>query len=366
MYVVFDTSAIYPDSFFNGTQFQILMSSTSRLGITVVMPQVVVDELTNKHRESVEKLESVWKSLETEARTVFGRHRPPLQRPWDSESLDYASFLSSFLKENGCMVLPYPTVAHVDVVQAIFAKRSPFQKGEKGYRDYLIWHSILEFFARADEQIAFVTSNTSDFGSGKLNDSYMGDLQRVGPGRSIALFQTVAAFNEVHVQPTLAQLDELAAQLNADTFAGFSVKSWAASCLLSSIEENEYESGFSPLPSDHGHVTLTNWQVKDTKVYSVLRLGNNDIIVRAVSDYHVHRTFNADDYEFEYADVREFFSQSQALPGEHFWCFTEGELDGSVAFSLILDEAGKVLKEIEIDRITADTSTAFTPIGKNW
>jgi hypothetical protein len=366
MYVILDTSAIYPDAFFHGTQFQILISSTSRLGITIVMPQVVVDELINKQRESLESLESNWKKLEASARQAFGRHHLPLQRPWETESLNYANFLATFLKNNRCKILPYPSVAHTDVVQAIFAKRSPFQNGEKGYRDYLIWHSILEFFAPAVEEIVFLTNNTADFGSGKLNETYIADLQRAGPGRSIALFKTVAAFNEVHVQPTLAQLDELAAQFNADTFAGFSVKAWAANSLLSLIEENDYESGFSPLPSDHGDVTLTNWQVKDTKVHSVLRLGNNDIIVRADSDFHVHRNFSVDDYEFEHADVRQFFGHSEARPGESFWCFTDDELDGSVAFSLILDEAGTVLKDTEIDRITADTSTAYTPVGKNW
>jgi hypothetical protein len=119
MYVIFDTSAIYPDIFLLGTQFQILSSSRERLGLTLVMPQVVVDELINKQRQLRDSLEREWKSVEIAARQAFGKHHEPFQKPWESESVDYANYLEEFIKANRCKVLPYPSITHTEVVHRI-------------------------------------------------------------------------------------------------------------------------------------------------------------------------------------------------------------------------------------------------------
>jgi PIN domain len=363
MNVVFDTCAVYPDLLLRGTQFEVLLSSASRLGITIVEPQLVVDELINKHRESLATLKRDWRKIGAETKRLFGKDVVAPQVPWEKDSFDYSEYLTTFLRKHNCKFLPYPSIPHADVVQAIFAKRHPFHGGEYGYRDYVMWQSILEFFRTANEKIVFVTSNTKDFGSGTLAEAYVTDLQRLRPDGSIALFQTLAAFNEMHVLPTLKRLDELAAQFNANTHAGFSVRNWASEYLLGYIEDNDYESGFSPLHPDHASVSITNWEVRGTRVCSVLHLGNNNIIVRALSDVHALRTIRASDYQFEHADVREFFPGSR---GESFACWTEQEMDGSVAFSLILDADASSLIDVEIDRITAEGSTAYTDVGKNW
>lgn len=89
----------------------------------------------------------------------------------------YESWLRDTVQEFG-EVLPLPEVEHGVLVDAVLAGRKPFSSGEKGYRDALIWHTLL--VAARDEPLTFVTSNSKDFlgSSGSaLADDLLDDLR---------------------------------------------------------------------------------------------------------------------------------------------------------------------------------------------
>lgn len=363
MNLVMDTCVVHADFRLQGTQFEILMDSRPRLGITTVVPEVVIDEVVNKHREQVQKLDDDWKKIGKNSIRLFGKNVLASHGPWCAEAFDYRAFLLKLLQQQGWKVLPYPSIDHSGVVQAMLSKRPPFKSGEYGYRDFLIWQSILEFAAKTEEEIVFVTSNTKDFGTGTFADEFQADLQRIRPGATIALFESLAQFNEKHVLPTLQRLEEMVNQFNQDTHPGFSVKHWASDYLLAYIQDNDYESGFSPLHPDHGRVTIKDWVVEDIEVSAVLRLGNGHNIVRSETEVRAKRTISASDYDFHHADVREFFSGAN---GSFDSVWADDDITASVAFSLILDREARELIDVEIDRITAEGSTAYTDVGKNW
>lgn len=61
--------------------------------------------------------------------------------------------------------MPLPDVPHDKILQRQLAGRQPFNDSGDGYRDTLIWHSLIELCSRLNELdvVAFVTGNHKDF-----------------------------------------------------------------------------------------------------------------------------------------------------------------------------------------------------------
>jgi hypothetical protein len=68
----------------------------------------------------------------------------------------------------GWAVLPYPAVPHRQVVARALARRRPFDpRGRGGYRDTLIWESVLELARQGGvAHVVLVTRNHKDFAAG--------------------------------------------------------------------------------------------------------------------------------------------------------------------------------------------------------
>ena len=72
----------------------------------------------------------------------------------------YEWWLRRFIAEHG-QVLPLPTRTHDDLLDALFHARKPFSAGEKGYKDALIWWTLVE--ALDGDSWVFGTDNSKDF-----------------------------------------------------------------------------------------------------------------------------------------------------------------------------------------------------------
>lgn len=75
------------------------------------------------------------------------------------------------IHEHGGRVLPLPDVSHSVVVQKELGFVKPFSEDGSGYRDTLIWHSLLDLVRSEPglEELFFVTNNSSDFAVSKKN-----------------------------------------------------------------------------------------------------------------------------------------------------------------------------------------------------
>jgi len=79
----------------------------------------------------------------------------------------YDAELRTRLNELGAVIISVPSVSHQVVLTRALEKRRPFDaNGRDGYRDVLIWHSLLDVAELGHNGIVFVTSNTSDFCTG--------------------------------------------------------------------------------------------------------------------------------------------------------------------------------------------------------
>lgn len=173
MQLILDTNLLFKGgAYLDRGQWPVLVSA-ARMGlVSLCIPEVVLREQVSHYRDDVAQA----------ARDRIGslrrldRLRPPDQRDPDSREVrssgnqaqshadewttSYERWLRNFIDEHG-RVLPLPTVGHDDLLDALFSARKPFAKSEKGYKDALIWWTVVE--ALDGEGWVFATDNTSDF-----------------------------------------------------------------------------------------------------------------------------------------------------------------------------------------------------------
>ena len=82
---------------------------------------------------------------------------------------DYDAELRARLEKLYAAIIPVPSISHqVDLIRAMESRRPFDPEGRNGYRDVLIWRSLLEFIELHHEKIAFVAGNTKDSCTGTL------------------------------------------------------------------------------------------------------------------------------------------------------------------------------------------------------
>lgn len=78
----------------------------------------------------------------------------------------YGETLKLRLSELGAEVVPAPAVPHLEIAQRASEQRAPYQgKDKDGYRDTLIWLTVLDVAAKnPSHEVWFVSENVTDFG----------------------------------------------------------------------------------------------------------------------------------------------------------------------------------------------------------
>ncbi|MEN8447142.1 MAG: PIN domain-containing protein, partial [Cyanobacteria bacterium J06555_13] len=141
------------------------------LGHKPVIPEVAYMEAKNNLRERAELLISKQKA--NGERSTSNREK--LVRLFNYKSINkspkwnvanllkrWESHVKSLLREFDGSILPKPEVTVNELLKRSLDRQKPFSKGDKGFRDTLIWLSTLSI-ANTNTRISFVTQNISDF-----------------------------------------------------------------------------------------------------------------------------------------------------------------------------------------------------------
>lgn len=231
MRVVFDATAFIADFGLAGAAFRAFASAIDIVDLGIFVPQVVLDETVNKYRETIrresQKAEAAVSLLERITRKDAGTLLPRFDI--DGEVEEYNAYLTTRLeKDFRATVLGYPSVAHADLVRRDLARRRPFRETGKGYRDCLIWHTVLAVCADSKPPVGFVTANASDFAlDGRLHPELVADLAPLGLRcEDIVLFTSLDDLLKRHVEPQLQTASAVKEDLLEGGYRGFSIEPW--------------------------------------------------------------------------------------------------------------------------------------------
>jgi hypothetical protein len=137
------------------------------------------------------------------------------------------SRLRRLLEEAGGRTAPLPMVEHDAVVERALRREQPFEsKGRDGYRDVILWETLLAMAAEdgpivfiSNDHRAFFDRDSSKGLSGKLRDEFQ---SRAVEGATIDLFSEVGPGTDTALEKAAAEVERKAAiaaqeQANAET-----------------------------------------------------------------------------------------------------------------------------------------------------
>ena len=198
--------------------FSLLREYVRRSGCKVFVPAAVRHEIEAKF---VERLEKERKNLDSSAASISRLTEVSFKAPdfdVSAELEKYRLRLDSRFEKISVRILPYPPITHEAMVDRQLKDLMPFQPKGTGYRDALIWYSLLEELKKEDRDCVIVTNNTNDFSQHKddsktLHANFESDLNSSGIKAHVQVRRNLDEFINEFVKPTLKKLDEFKLEL---------------------------------------------------------------------------------------------------------------------------------------------------------
>jgi len=216
--IVLDTNIIMADPLLNSRESQSFRKVVTKSKSTVLIPQVVYQEVRDNYETRVREAIKGAKAL----RDLLVDDAGAWLDSFSVENLveSYGEYLLGLIPEQ-IRLLDWPTIPHEKVIGRMLSGRRPFRnrsqgekqgEKEKGYKDYLIWLSVLREMQSptAPGRLIFISNNTSDFGkAGNLHDDLVRDIQDLGSGvDKLEYLDSIFTFNRRYVgQQQVSELE---------------------------------------------------------------------------------------------------------------------------------------------------------------
>jgi PIN domain len=208
----------------------LLVERAVALGVVeLVVPRIVVEETRNKYRETLSKAQQELLARVADLNVLLPADKQLAIEAADPEATvtDFISRFDARLAELGATRPDYDDISHGEVVGRDLQRRRPFQESGRGYRDTLLWETLLRKVASTESSTFLVTQNTKDFcsedRSGNLHLHLVADLRARGlPGDAVKVCATLEAFVDEHLKPLLPTNAEVLAAIQNDEYDLFS------------------------------------------------------------------------------------------------------------------------------------------------
>lgn len=246
--LILDTCEIHKNFHFNGAILAALTSFCTEFGITLVLPEVVVEEHVADYREALEEDASAAKRY---FRVLNIGDDNPTDFPEVEQAVDkYRAFVREWVGKFGG-VAPIPEGRSTEILQKLLRKRKPFKADRTGYADSLIWMTVMSCAKEEEEEVLFVSSNVNDFGQNAgLHPDLLQELDQQGIDRStVKYFGGSKLFEKEYIRPAREQaarrkqLDTLAELLLSGDWQPLSLQDWIEKN-FDSLDPSSYFTGW--------------------------------------------------------------------------------------------------------------------------
>lgn len=163
MKIYLDTNIFYKNWFLESAHFKYLFNFINNDAHDLVISKLVIEEIENiRNREINLAVEAINKEFDCLNKRLSKCINLDIQN-MVNESYSIESLLKKSVE--WLEIIDYNNVPQDEVVKRALSNIKPFQEEEKGYRDTLIWLSLLDYIKRKEvkEDIIFISSNKNDF-----------------------------------------------------------------------------------------------------------------------------------------------------------------------------------------------------------
>ncbi len=216
MKIILDTNVIHKDYTLTGSAILKLSDAAQKLGYEVYIPEIVVDEIFRQYRT---ELESAYDKYTKGASLLSGLGLKEIKLATGEDYLsktleEKKKRYEKRLKDLGIELLPYPKTKHEVLVTKELEGKKPFASSKKGYRDSLIWETVMEQLIPVKDlwgetQVLFLSANTLDFAdAGKnLHPDLIKEFTEQGFTENAV--ELVCDFDKFFTETINAELEEL-------------------------------------------------------------------------------------------------------------------------------------------------------------
>lgn len=293
MIIVLDTNILYKSPFKNPSfmaLFDLLLRSEND---TLVIPQLVIDEAVNKCREALGEIRL---GLEHQSREFQKWTGEKLSLSLINDKIEdtiaaYEQTLRQTLRQVGAIICPYPKTSHEQLVAKCLSRRKPFsENGQNGYRDALIWESILEILV--EDNVTFITQNSKDFfekDKQALHPHLLEELRQHNiDANQITVFKNLHNFAADYVKPTMEKLDLESVRNNLSFGIGRYDKEIIVDAILQALLSFDYEDKIQPheidLPSGANTIHVSSVEdLSDLYITDAHKLASGTWLIDAVA-----------------------------------------------------------------------------------
>lgn len=209
MKVFLDSNQFISDFCLEGAPMRYLFHFLNNAGHTLLLSRVVIEEVENAHREKVQTALAEAKKLSDQMAQLGFLAGARLAQTEVPGPFNLRAALAEHVED--IVIVEYSGVPHEKVVARALARKKPFDdEGDTGYRDCLIWFSLLEHVASDDkpDDVVFISSNRKDFYNTKVGKAKGGEAQGVAEilfhedlaqdlakaGQAISPYESVSSF----------------------------------------------------------------------------------------------------------------------------------------------------------------------------
>lgn len=300
MQVVLDTTSIQGDYFLERPTTVEFLQGLHKIPAKLLVPEVVVDEMVRHYRRD---LESALRAL-TDGRQQITRLRAATVPPGPSLSVaqradKYREALLARIAESGGEVLPYPKIAHKELVARDLEGRKPFDQNGRGYRDTLIWESVRSKTWGGHERVVFVSNNSTDFGKApQLHEGLRREI--LNPDR-LSLASSLQEFNAQWIVPKTEMLEGVRRALEAHASGEIDLLAWLKAELVNILwnEDETFTSLVAWSPENRMSAHPSDLvELKELRVHSVRPLAADEVLVRLAVRADIEVSVSWYDYGF--------------------------------------------------------------------
>ncbi len=244
-YLVLDTNVIYPDFWMEGESFQYLRSHVFA-GHSLIIPEVVMDE-TIKYFSQFAESALARAKRKTSEKSVAAFHRiygsEAIPEHSDSKLIvkRYRSLLEQVIADSSGFIAPTPSIPQNIIYRRSLEGKKPFSaSGDKGYRDTLIWFTLLELLDDST-YITFITNNSADFygDNNELHTDLVEDVRQKVSINHLKIQRSVDEFISSIDSEGEASAQAFRRALISGGFHGFDLWQWIEENLIDLLPHDE-------------------------------------------------------------------------------------------------------------------------------
>ncbi len=191
MHVLLDTNIYLADLLFSKPEYEALTNYLRKTNSKIVVPSIVKSEIEKNIKHIAYQDARDLKRL-SHVRTGLIKKIPATEKLIHEFKSTYENYLKGRRLD----------VSHEDVDLAALVERSlnetpPFKSQGRGFRDALIWGSLISFLQKNSDpeiRVALITNNTSDFGDKQLKSELSQELENLGLADRVQYFNDLNAF----------------------------------------------------------------------------------------------------------------------------------------------------------------------------